>query len=350
MRFLLLPVLLSYSLFLCGCSEQSEVQNVVLTTGFEEGELFKIEDMHCNLSEYLVYLSNIKNRYGEDYGDAIFDISDGETTMANNLMDNALADISQIKAMNLLARENEILLDDSEKALAAEAASRYYSSLDEAEKNVLKVDEASILSMYEEYALANKLYEELIKGINPEISDDEARTITVQHILIKTYTTDGSGKKIEYSEKRRKEAYEKACELHALLTDTEILSDFEKVMKENTEGEPTDYSFCKGETDPIFEEAAFNLGKDEISDVVETEFGYHIIKCLSTFNREETDLRKQIIADERREEVFGQEYDEYAKTLLTYMNEPLWNSISMDLLKDVKSASFFDIYHEVFEK
>lgn len=333
-----------------GCEKTDDVQTVVLTTGFEENELFKIEDIHCELPEYLVYLSNIKNRYSEEYGEAIFDISDGETTMSDNLMDNALADISQIKAMNLLAGINGIELDEIQKNLAALSAQRYLSTLGSSEIIALGVDENILTRMYEEYALANKLYKELIKGINPEISDDEARTITVQHILIKTYTTDSSGKKIEYSEDRRRKAYEKACELHDLLTDTEILTDFEKIMKENTEGEPSDYSFCKGETDPVFEEAAFNLGKDEISDVIETEFGYHIIKCLSTFNREETDLRKQIIADERREEVFGQEYDEFASTLVTYMNETLWNSLSIKKLDKVETSSFFDIYHETFEE
>ena len=33
-----------------------------------------------------------------------------------------------------------------------------------------------------------QVYEYIIKDINPEISDDEARTITVDYILIKTYT------------------------------------------------------------------------------------------------------------------------------------------------------------------
>ena len=38
--------------------------------------------------------------------------------------------------------------------------------------------------------------EHLIADINPEISDDEARTITVQHILIKTYSLNEDGEKV----------------------------------------------------------------------------------------------------------------------------------------------------------
>ena len=36
-----------------------------------------------------------------------------------------------------------------------------------------------------------------IRDINPEISDDEARTIMVEQILIKTYALDGNGKRVD---------------------------------------------------------------------------------------------------------------------------------------------------------
>ena len=39
-----------------------------------------------------------------------------------------------------------------------------------------------------------------------------------------------------------------------------------------SEDDRSTYSFGKGEMEAAFETAAFNLGKDEISDVVETEF------------------------------------------------------------------------------
>ena len=64
--------------------------------------------------------------------------------------------------------------------------------------------------MYEEYALAGKVYEYLIADINPEISDDEARTITVQDILIKTYSLNENGERVPYSTQAKQEAYQRA--------------------------------------------------------------------------------------------------------------------------------------------
>ena len=71
--------------------------------------------------------------------------------------------------------------------------------LSSGEVEVLGVDQELIQQMYEEYALAGKVYEYLIADINPEISDDEARTITVQDILIKTYSLNENGERVPYS-------------------------------------------------------------------------------------------------------------------------------------------------------
>ena len=53
------------------------------------------------------------------------------------------------------------------------------------QEEILQADEEIIENLYAEFALANKVYEYIIKDINPEISDDEARTITVQYIQLK---------------------------------------------------------------------------------------------------------------------------------------------------------------------
>ena len=74
------------------------------------------------------------------------------------------------------------------------AAGKYYDSLNDRELQLLSVDERLLRTMYEEYALAGKVYEYLIADINPEISDDEARTfvfpysfnLTLQPVIIKT--------------------------------------------------------------------------------------------------------------------------------------------------------------------
>lgn len=330
----------------CGCGNGEGVgTKVVLTTGFGKDEIFRIETSSCRLPELMVYLTTIQNRYESVYGREIWETNADGVTLEENVKNIALAQIAQIKTMNLMAERYEVDLDDEERAKAENAAQVYYESLGEREIELMGVNEKTIRSLYMELARAEKMYQYTIKDINPEISDDEARTITVQHILIKTYALDGTGKKIEYTQEARQEAYERACEALAAAKEDE---DFDALIRKYSEDDKATYSFGKGEMGEAFETAAFNLGTGEISDIVETEFGYHIIKCISTFDREETDANKVKIVEQRREEAFGQEYDAYVETLTRNLNEELWETVNFIHDEDVKTQNFFEVYAEYF--
>lgn len=343
-KYAALLLALGIAMSMTGCGSGIGTK-VVLTTGFGKDEVFRIETSSCSLPEIMVYLTNIQNRYESVYGTEIWDTNVDGVTLEQNVKDIALAQIAQIKTMNLMAEHYEVELGDEEKAQVENAADAYYNSLNDTEIEKLGVSKKMIRELYTEFALAEKMYQYTIKDINPEISDDEARTITVQHILIKTYALDGTGKKIEYTEQAKRNAYKEACEVYDLVQEG---GDFDELIRKYSEDDKSTYSFGKGEMDEAFETAAFNLGKDEISDIVETEFGYHIIKCLNTFDKDETDANKVKIVDQRRAEAFGQEYDAYVETLTRKLNEELWDSVGFIHDDEVKTMSFFDVYTEYF--
>lgn len=338
-------LILVCALTMSGCSFNKET--VVLTAGFNDNELFKIEDDTCYLNEGLVYLTNIKNRYVSTYGEDILKVKNDGVLIGDSIKDMALADISQIKAMNLEAVHAGMTLSENDEGKAIEAGHEYFSSLTSHEIDYLMVSEEDIINMYREYALASDYYKELIKDINPEISDDDARTITVQHIFLKTYRINENGERIDFSYEEKANTYERARMIHNLATDGE--HNFEDLVYKYTEGSWDDYSFSQGEAEPTFSDAAFNLGKNEISDIVETQYGYHIIKCISTFNKGETDANKVRITEEKRQEVFGVEFDKKAGQFITEMNYDLWNSVDMDYDPEMITQSFFEIYHKYFD-
>lgn len=342
---ILLAAGIAGTVILTGCGNENAGTKVVLTTGFEKDEVFRIETSACTLPELMVYLTNIQNKYESVYGSEIWNTNADGVTLEQNVKDIALAQIARIKTMNLMAGNYGLALDDEEKALVENAADTYYNSLNDAEIGQMGISKDTVIDLYTEFALAEKMYQYTIKDINPEISDDEARTITVQHILIKTYAQDGTGRKIEYTERAKEQAYEEACEVLELAREGE---DFDELIRRYSEDDQATYSFGKGEMDEAFETAAFNLGKDEISDIVETEYGYHIIKCLNTFDKEETDANKVKIVEQRKAEAFGQEYDAYVQTLTRSLNEELWNSVAFIHDENVTTQNFFDVYAEYF--
>src|SRR5574344_1703193 len=344
-RLLWLPVILLLEVFLLSGCDKDKIK-IVFTTGFEEDVVFKIEDISCTKPEIMIYLVNTENIYDEVFGEKIWKVPYEDGDIESRYKETILARISQIKAMNLYAKEIGVSLNDEEKKNISMAANEYFSSLSNEEKQLFNVSEDLLYNMYAEFAVANKVYEEVTKGVNPEISDDEARTVTIRSILIKTYNIDENGNKIQYSQQMKADAMKRAYEILGKIKAGE---EFEILEADYNEDEKSSYSFARGVMPKVIEDAAFNLDEGEVSDVIESEYGYHIIKVISNFDEEQTDINKQLIVSKRKEEAFVETYDNYIKTLTSSINMDLWNSISYERSEGVSTTTFFDVYDKYFK-
>ena len=88
----------------------------------------------------------------------------------------------------------------------------------------------------------------------------------------------------------------------------------------------------------------------EMSGIIEGEDGYYIIKCINTFDREETDANKLKIMEKRKEEAFYLEYEGFVASLTRDLNDKLWKNVTFIHDDDVKTSSFFQIYDKYFAK
>ena len=83
----------------------------------------------------MVYLTTEQNTYESVYGREIWETKSEGAGLEERLKDKVLAEISQIKAMTLLAARREIVLSPEEEELAVQAAGEYYESLNETERS-----------------------------------------------------------------------------------------------------------------------------------------------------------------------------------------------------------------------
>lgn len=341
-RWTALALSLFLALGLGGCESINRDTKIVLTTGFTKDEVFRIETASCYKKEVMVYLTNLQNQYEQVYGTEIWQQERDGVTIEQSVKESVLAEIAQIKTMNLMAENYGLSLNEAEQSAVEEAAKTYYESLTETEKKQLDVTVDTIRQLYREYALADKVYDYMIKDVNPEISDDEARTVVVQQILIRTGTQEQP-----YSDEQKSYAYAQAVEA---LRRVEAGEDFDVVAARYSEAAESTVSIRKGDRDAAYEDTAFELGNEEVSDVIETPEGYYILKCVSTLNREETDSNKVKIVEERRKEVFGREYDSYVKTLTRHMNEELWQEITLLHNSEITTSDFFEVFARYYKK
>ncbi len=329
----ILGVLLSVLLLGCtGCTE--EETKVVLTTGLKEGELFRMGNSTCQITEGLLYYVTLKNEYEDIYGYELWSQADDSDLLLERLKEMSLARIAKIKAMNLLGVEYNLSLTQDEIYRIDAAATIFMNTLSEEEIELLQVNQQVISTIYQEYYMADKVYAYMIKDINPEISDDEARIVTIHRMSI-TFETD----------LQKENAYEQALMAIGELNQGDT---FEEVAKRYNDIDGILYSFDKEENivDPLVEEVAFSLGTGEISEIIELDSAYEILQCVNTLNREETEANKIRIMEMRRNETFQLEYESFVNQLVKHMDFVTWENVTSTIDSAIETTELFTIYHE----
>ena len=339
MKGLLRGALLSLALVLCGCgenhtqlSDDGDVTQIVLTTGFAKDEVFHIGTSSCNTTEYMIYLTNMQNHYEAVYGKEIWGVSGNGITMEERVKENVAERIAQVKVMNLLAEEYQVTLTPEEESLVLQAAAEYYESLNQTERTALNASEEMLAGLYREYLISHKVYAYIIRDINPEISDDEARSVTVEWIF---FRSADENTEIETNAK-------------IVLQQLQSGEDFNEMASAHSDNPVISHSFGKGTMDPAIEACAFNLAEGEISEVIKGTEGYYIIRCVSTLDREETDLNKEKIITSRKREAFNEVYGIFAAEQIKQMNDEVWLDITMLHDDQIVTNSFFDVFDKYF--
>lgn len=311
---------------------------VIVTTRLDDEELFRIEDVTCSLTEYLVCLINMQKTYEKGFSPAIWDGEEG-AALAESVKSNALAQIGRIKTMSLLAADQGIELTEAERTNAASVAEAYDTSLSEADRAAMgDPDLACLTGLTEGYLLSDKVYHYYISDIDPEVSDDEARRVTVQQIVLRTWEYDSTGTRIPMDADTKQALLQRARQIRS---DYESGADFTELAATYNEADETELSFGRGETDPVVESIAFSLARDEVSDVFETDDGITLLYMVNTFDRAETEANKIRIMDERRHEAFDKEYDRFASEQARTFNEEVYEKASLTSDPEVTTSDFF---------
>jgi hypothetical protein len=208
-----------------------------------------------------------------------------EEALKNAILDNA----KQIRAVE--SKYAELGFDFEERSSedlgeALEEAFAYYGG-EENLKAMLEKDglEYSVFERQQKAAvMADALEYELFQrpGAPHAVTEEEMREAyeanyaRAKHILISTLDENAQPLPEEARGERKALA-------ESLLERARAGEDFESLIAAfgedpGMEGSPEGYLFTWGETDSIFEEAAFALAPDEISELTESRYGFHIIK------------------------------------------------------------------------
>lgn len=318
---LLAGVLAACMLAVSGCSIGNT--EIVMSEELSPKEVFRIGEETITTAQMKVYLCNYQNLYGKNYGIDLWEQEFQTEDLQDYVKEVAMSQMSRIVSMRQLADQEQVTLTEDEKKAVQKAADMYYDSLTDAEKDYIKASKEDIEILYEDYALANKVYQTLVTSIDDEVSDDEARIMEVQQIYVMDRTT--------------------AAEVQGKLSQG---ADFETVAKSYNEADEINVAFGRGDMPAEVEAVAFSMEDGEVSASIAVEDGYYFIKCINKFNPELTDENKQLIIKQREEAAFQEKYATLMETADSYLNESVWEDLELQTDGSITTDSFFEVYEQ----
>lgn len=309
-------IALTLSSLLCisavGCSSKKNNSDIVA----------KVNENNITIEDFKVTLALNKIDLESKYGSTVWEteVENGvkfKDTFKNRVLKGMIdveAVCEEAKKDGLTPSEEEIdkAFDELNKNLYANE--NYKKILED-----LKISDTCIKSQVEKTLTIQKYTENFDKNL--KISDEEMKKyyeehkvdyykdeVKASHILIST--VDDNGK--ELSETKKKEAKKKAEEVLKKAKSGEEFSELAKEYSDDSgsaaNGGDLGY-FTKGQMVQPFEEAAFSLKSGEISGLVESEYGYHIIKVYDkidkqlTFDEVKDEIKKTLTEDKYMESI-----------------------------------------------
>lgn len=321
--FNICTILLATTL-LTGCKIGGK--EIVFELGSDNDYVFSVGESKCSQKQARLFLCNYQNLYGNAYGVNLWDYDFEGDSLEEYVKNITLDELTKIVCMDIVSQEQEIALTEKEHKQVKKAAEEYYKSLNDDELSYMKVSQSDVVEIYENYALAEKLYKNLTEGVNTEVSDDDARVVRIQQICV--------------SDKKNADAVSEKLAAG---------EEFETVAGEYSTCTTSQLTVSRGELPEELEEVAFELANDEISQAVKTTGGYYFIKCINKFEEDLTEANKVNILNQREKEQFNDVYEDFVGNAVFYLNEDVWNEIKIDKSLDIKTDSFFEIYDKYFE-
>jgi foldase protein PrsA len=267
-----------------------------------------------------MYLANYKNIYGKVYDTDLWNGEYDTDTIEASIKSAALEHLTKVYSLNLFAQNNEITLTEQEMEKVEDAAKEYYDSLNRAEKKYTGASKKEVKEMYTRYALAEKVYKQLMGQVDETVSEDEAR---VMQALVLYVSDEDTANEIQ--------------------TSINNGATFERLASTYNELDTTKVTFGRGTYETSVEDVVFHLDNDEVSDKIPTSDGYYFFKCINKYDEELSEANKANIVKERREAAINAVVSELDKEYYADLNQKLIDKLHVSDDQEVQTDSFFSV-------
>ena len=266
----------------------------------------------CDIQKATVYLLIAKAEYEEIFGDNVWQMQIEDLSMEEFVKNNTLSELLQRESMSALAENEGIELSKEQHENILAAADELYKSVDATKLAKFDITKQDIEDVFRAYVLSELVYDEIASGVNTEISDSEAKVITVRYVK-----SDDFG--------------QESVTVEELFSQTDVVE--------------TDV--CRGELATTLgskaEDIVFSLEEGEISDILTVGDEQYIFKSVSAYDAYKTEKNKEVMLNQRKRDAFLAKYKEFMDSTEYKTNNKVWDTLIITDFEGISFDSFYDI-------
>ena len=335
------------------CYTQLRPREILTVKGPAEGGNTVTDSVYYTDAMFDIYqMESMYNAYGMDW-----DSNNGGTTLSETVKDQIMDDLKEREVLYMQAQKDGITLDDTEKSELDTQVKEALESMPEDVKGKKGLSASDVRESLEKKKLAEKEKEHIKDGfdideeaLKAEVDKDEYHQYTLQYYSISK--EDESAKSDESADasadtssdeeevklldadtiKKEKE------DMEELLKKAKTASDFTKLITDSDNDQKDDSTGISYgtenlmETDTEFADATArmaikNMKNDEISDVLETDTAFYIVKMINNDDPEAYDKAVEDKIESEKTNQYNTYYKDTLKPQYEFKVQKYWKDI-----------------------
>ncbi len=308
---------------LTGCSKEESTNELS-----SKDAVLKVGSENITFSEVWIYANTIKDGYESAYGNGIWNLSvdnseDGTLTIGDITRRDVIETIIRTKVLVSKASEYDVTLSGEEKEAVNKQSKEFFEHL--TDENIEECGASVELAMkvFEENAIADKVYAKILKGNTYEVSEEEARMTTIFDMVFETYNIDEEGNPIPYTDEEKELRLDEANNAFSKLATSENVI-IEDIVSEYNLKYASNHTLSYDEMLTEYGEKAcsviYALSDGACSSVISTDYGYHIVKMIASTDKEATTANRDKLNKENEKKYFNEVYAGWRKSAVGNFN------------------------------
>lgn len=314
---------------LTGCSGSINNDAVVAEVGDDEITL-GVANFYARMqqAQYETYYAGMMGTTGEAMWTQ--EAEEGKT-YEESTKEGLLTSLESMYLLEQHAKEYEVSLSEDEKKAIDKAADSFIEDNTLEDKEVVSGYKKYVKKFLELATIQNKMDAPMKKGVDEEVSDEEAAQKSMQYVLFSYSSTDGDGNTVTLTDEEKAALKETAQKFSDTLKENPDVVMEDAAAEAGTQVQTATFDAKSTSPSADLVAAADALENEgDVTDIVETDSGIYVAKLTSKLDREATDTKKTSIVEERKQEQYDSLLKQWREDTEIKENKKVWKKVKFE--------------------